>query len=89
DVAETFFTDYTTGDDIAASNVHPTGSLIKYTNNSAVYYIDNEEKRAIQTEQVFELNGFQKDHILTISEAVVYPDGALIIGQENAWVEVY
>jgi hypothetical protein len=75
DVAAGQFTDYQVGPDITTP-VHPTGSIIQYTGETTLYYIESGQKRLISTE-VYGRNLLQEKFIdKNISAAITYTSAA-------------
>lgn len=85
DVSDAFWVNYTTGTTVG-SNTHTTGTLIKYANNSTVYYVDGSVKRAIASEAALAANMLRNEFIQ--ETAVTYGDGSSITGKESALVNV-
>lgn len=83
DIGDTAYLLYNrTSGSAITSNVHPTGTVIKYANSSAVYYIQNGAKRQFASEAALAANKINSKYILTTS--ITYPDGAAITGMEPA-----
>lgn len=75
DVEPTFFTDYQMGS-VVTANVHPTGTVFSYLNDSKVYYVDQTGKRFISS-AVFINNKFQNKFVVrNISTDIAYANGA-------------
>lgn len=78
DISPAFFIDYQVGSQITLA-VHPTESVIKYNNDSSIYYIENGKKRYISSE-VFASNLFRDKYVLRdFDQSIVYPDGPDLI----------
>jgi hypothetical protein len=83
DVPDAFFTNYSVGAALT-ENKHPVGSLIKYPNQSTIYYIDNTyNKRAITTEPAFTANRLNWSNIREISTSITYPDGTALTAEDT------
>lgn len=82
DVADAFFTNYRTGNPLAANEV-PAGSLVKNAGNATVYYFDGTNYRSIANEAAFNANRFSFDNVLTISNAIT-AGGTTITANEFA-----
>lgn len=79
---------YTLGDDVTSSAIHPNGSIIKYAGSGALYLIQNGLKRAFTSWDAYTANRFDKSNaivpVLTVTES--YSDGSNISGAESALV---
>lgn len=82
DVADAFFTNYKTGNALAANEV-PAGSLVKNAGNAAVYYFDGTNYRTIADEAAFNANRFSFDNVMTISNTIT-AGGTAITANEFA-----
>jgi hypothetical protein len=84
-----FEIDYYKGDcDITAGQNLPEATLLKYSNSSDIYYIQNGQRRRISTSG-FNSNNFRNESIVTdISSAIIYPEGATINGYEYSIANV-
>jgi hypothetical protein len=82
DVADAFFTNYRTGNPLAANEV-PAGSLVKNAGNAAVYYFDGTNYRTIADEAAFNANRFSFDNVMTISNTIT-AGGTAITANEFA-----
>nr|HPL22620.1 hypothetical protein [bacterium] len=82
DVADAFFTNYKTGNALAANEV-PAGSLVKNAGNAAVYYFDGTNYRSIASEAAFNANRFSFDNVMTISNTIT-AGGTAITANEFA-----
>lgn len=82
DVADAFFTNYKTGNALAANEV-PAGSLVKNAGNAAVYYFDGTNYRSIANEAAFNANRFSFDNVMTISNTIT-AGGTAITANEFA-----
>ncbi len=54
------------------------GTLIKYTSQPEIYLIENNQKRAFKSGEIFESLGFKWEDVIEISVDEVYPDGPII-----------
>lgn len=54
---------------VQAADVLPSGSLVKIENDSRVYYIENGQRRWIESGAIFEAQGFSWAEVQTISRA--------------------
>ena len=57
------------------------GILIKYPDQAGIYLIENNQKRAFKSGEIFESLGFKWEDVIEISIDEIYPDGPII---ENA-----
>ncbi len=85
DVPDAFFVNYQASNAVAnkLTNSYPEGSLIKYSNSSAVYYIENNQKRMFKTGTAFSQNGLRDEFIATAPVDITYESGKEIINLEN------
>lgn len=88
DVGDTFFMDYTEGADID-SYVHPDGTLVKYRTYPEIFYIQDGQKRWVDSESTFYANGLQWIHVLTIPDTQYYSNGTDVIGWESDIASIY
>jgi len=70
--------EYALGEMVGEINVHPNGTLIKYSDSPSVYLIQDNKKCPIKSGQVFEELGFDWGKIVTAPESISYPDGEAI-----------
>ena len=82
DVPDAFFVNYSVGAALT-EGVYPTGTLVKASGSSTVYYIDGTTKRPVATGTAFEANGFSWANVLTASSLSGYTDGTSITGKET------
>ncbi len=54
------------------------GTLIKYPDQPGIYLIENNQKRAFKSGEVFESLGFKWEDVIEISVDEIYPDGPII-----------
>ncbi len=54
------------------------GTLIKYVGQPGIYLIENNQKRAFKSAEIFESLGFKWEDVIEISIDEVYPDGPII-----------
>ena len=55
------------------------GSLIKYPSSSAIYLLENGEKRAFSDGQTFENLGYQWGQVVEIPDSEIFADGPIIV----------
>lgn len=83
DVPDAFFTNYTVTGEELASTVYPEGALVKFGEDTTIYYIDGDGKgRAIADEAAFLGNRFSWDDII-LSDATAPEAGDPITGAES------
>jgi len=91
EISDAKLAEYQEGDEIALSDRHPDGTLIKNTSNSKVYLIENGMKRWITSENEFNARGYDWGLIIEVvsSNQYVLGDniGAAVLGVET--VEVF
>jgi len=65
---------------ISGSNItgYLDGTLIKYADQPGIYLIENNQKRAFKSGEIFESLGFKWEDVIEISADEVYPDGPII-----------
>ena len=86
DVSDAFWVNYTTGSTVG-SDAHTVGTLVKYANNSTVYYVDaGGVKRAIASEAALAANMFRDEFVQTTT--ISYGDGSSVTGKESGLVNV-
>ncbi|OQX71182.1 hypothetical protein B6D52_02385 [Candidatus Parcubacteria bacterium 4484_255] len=56
------------------------GTLIKYPNQPEIYLIENNQKRAFKSGEIFESLGFKWEDVIEIPVDEIYPDGPIIEG---------
>ena len=68
--------DYSLGENLVSTNIHPNGTLVKYADSSAVYLIENGQKRQFTSWDTLVDNGYRhrKIHIIPASETYVTTD---------------
>ncbi len=81
DVPIGFWVNYRQGTAIT-SNVHPTGTLIKYASGSTLYIVENGMKRPFASASAEFLNMINSANAITTT--ITYPDGSSITGKEAA-----
>src|SRR3989339_63388 len=74
---------YTEGSALTSSSTYPTGSLVKTSGSSQVYYIDGSTKRPV-TDAGFTGNRFNMDYVLTATSLSGYTDGSSVTASESA-----
>lgn len=79
DVPDSFFVNYTVGSSIS-TNVHPDGSLISYTGDTAKYVVWNGAKRKFNPDTAFAANGFNPLNVITTT--ITYGNGSDVTGRE-------
>ena len=67
----------------ALSTTYPTGTLVKATGTTQVYYIDGTTKRPVTTDG-FTANRFNNAYVLTVNSVSNYTDGTSITALETA-----
>ncbi|PIY93127.1 MAG: hypothetical protein COY69_03290, partial [Candidatus Magasanikbacteria bacterium CG_4_10_14_0_8_um_filter_32_14] len=82
DIDQRLLDKYTTKNEITDTTTHPNYTLIKYKNNSKVYRLEPDEinqdeqvKRYISNETVFNQLNFRFDRVVTIDDSEVYEEG--------------
>jgi hypothetical protein len=90
DVPDSFFTNYTMTSREAKSDEYPAGSLIKMSDSSDVYYIDEDGKaRKVANEGAFLSNLFQWGFIVTTDDGFSLPTaGTDVDSQESDLVDL-
>ncbi|MBU1036988.1 hypothetical protein KKF32_03050 [Patescibacteria group bacterium] len=73
---------YTTGDQLTASSMYPSGTLVKTADDSQVYYVDGSTKRPV-TDDGATYNRFNMDYVVTAGDLSGYTDGTSITGLEG------
>jgi hypothetical protein len=73
---------YTEGAVLTSSSNYPTGSLVKTSGSSQVYYIDGTTKRPV-TDAGFTANRFNMDYVVTASSLSGYTDGSSVTAMES------
>ncbi len=68
--------EYSLGENLVSSDIHPNGALVKYADSAAVYLIENGQKRQFTSWDAVVDNGYQKKkiHIIPASETYVTAD---------------
>jgi len=56
------------------------GTLIKYPDQPEIYLIENNQKRAFKSGEIFESLGFKWEDVIEIPVDEIYPDGPIIEG---------
>lgn len=73
--------------DITSNKNLPDGSLIRYNDSSDIYYIQNGQRRLINSNG-FSQNNFKSESIINgVDGSMSYPEGPTIAGQENPLVD--
>lgn len=67
----------------------PDGTLIKYSDQPGVYFLESNKKRAFASGEIFEKLGFKWEDIIEIPDTETYIDGELIIGRLNGTLIKY
>ncbi len=81
DVADSFFTNYTIGTPLTSGQV-PTGSLVKNSGSSNIYYYDGTDYRLFTSEAAFNANRLKSTDVITLATAIT-GSGTSISGFEN------
>ena len=65
---------------ISGSNItgYLDGTLIKYADQPGIYLVENNQKRAFKSGEIFESLGFKWEDVIEVSIDEVYPDGPII-----------
>jgi hypothetical protein len=79
DVPDSFFVNYTVGSSIS-TNVHPDGTLIAYTGDTANYVVWSGVKRKFMPDTAFAANGFNPLNVITTT--LTYGNGSDVAGRE-------
>jgi hypothetical protein len=79
DVPDSFFVNYTVGSSIS-TNVHPDGTLIAYTGDTANYVVWSGVKRKFMPDTAFAANGFNPLNVITTT--LTYGNGSDVTGRE-------
>jgi len=68
--------EYTLGENLILTDIHPNGTLVKYADSAAVYLIENGKKRQFNSWDAVVDNGYRskKIHIIPASEIYVTAD---------------
>lgn len=85
DVPDSFFVNYTVGSSIS-TNVHPDGSLITYTGDTAKYVVWSGAKRKFNPDTAFAANGFNPLNVITTT--IAYGNGSDVAGREADLADV-
>ena len=75
--------EYSLGDTIESSTVHPNGCLIRYAGQSDIYLIEQGKKRQIISSEVFENNHFKWSDVVEVDLTETYEDGSAISAVES------
>lgn len=67
--------EYKEGAGIKKTNIHPDGTLVKYSNSDAVYLLENKKKRPFSSAESFLKNGYSWDKIIVIPASEKYNTG--------------
>lgn len=81
DVADSFFTNYTIGTPLTSGQI-PTGSLVKNSGSSNIYYYDGTDYRLFTSEAAFNANRLKSTDVITLATAIT-GSGTSISGFEN------
>lgn len=81
DVADSFFTNYTIGTPLTSGQV-PTGSLVKNSGSSNIYYYDGTNYRLFSSEAAFNANRLKATDVITLATTIT-GGGTSISGFEN------
>lgn len=87
DIPDAFWVNYSVGADLSTAT-YPTGTLVKGSGTSNIYYIDNGQKRLIADEAAFNANNFNWNFVLPAADLTAYADGTSITGAESALTTV-
>lgn len=79
DVPDGYFSNYTTGSALS-SEVHPDGTIISYSGDSARYVVVGGMKRKFNPDSAFAANGYNASNL--IQTTIVYPNGSDVTGRE-------
>lgn len=82
DVPDAFFVNYKSGSALT-SDVHPTGTIVKYASGSTWYYIDNGVKRPFASDAALTANGINSTKF-GLTTDISYGDGSSLTGKETA-----
>lgn len=74
-IEDVFLNEYKEGKSIKSSKYHPDGTLIKYSDSSAVYLLENKKKRPFSSAASFINKGYSWNRIMTISKKERYRTG--------------
>lgn len=81
DIPDAFWVNYSVGADLSSAT-YPTGTLVKGSGTSNIYYIDSGKKRLIANEEAFNANNFNWNFVLPAADLTAYADGTSITGAE-------
>ena len=82
DVADSFFTNYTIGTPLTSGQT-PTGSIVKNSGSSSIYYYDGTNYRLFATEAAFNANRLNMADVITIT-APITAGGTSVAAYEEA-----